>query len=92
MTNDELRAAIRADFAAELAALTGTTPETLPTSVPKPIGAKFLKLKNARTFDVWAQHGRHGIAMVRTGHATEPLTRWLLEHKMREVRIAEAAA
>ena len=92
MTDDELRAAIRDDFVAELADLTGTTPETLPTSVEKPIAARFLKLKNPRTFDVWAQHGRHGIAMFRAGHSTQPLTRWLLDHKMRAVRIAKEAA
>ena len=75
MTNDDLRAAIRADFAAELAALTDTTPETLPTSVEKSIAAQFLKLKNPRTFDVWRSTVGTGSRCFGAGHSTQPLTR-----------------
>lgn len=82
----------RQQFKAELAAQLGTTPDTLPTSTTKAEAAKFLHLKNWRTLNVWHCNGRHGIAMLKVGKDTRPLTSWLLEMKLKSVSIAKEGA
>ena len=92
MTIEEQRETYRQQFARELADLLGTTVEALPSSVSKADAATFLGLKNPRTLNVWASSGRHGIAMLKVGRDTRPMTAWLLDMKAGAVRIAEAAA
>ena len=92
MTTDDLRADFRRQFAQELADLLCVPLDKLPTSVPKPEAAKFLGLVNPRTLNVWHCNGRHGIAMLKVGRDTRPMTAWLLDFKAASVSIAEAAA
>lgn len=92
MTTEEQRTTYRRQFAQELADLLGVTVDTLPTSVPKPEAATFLGLLNPRTLNVWHCNGRHGMAMLKVGRDTRPMTAWLLDFKAASVHIAEAAA
>lgn len=84
--------AYRQLFTEELARQLGTTPDAIPTSVTKQQAADFLCLKNVMTLNVWHSNKRHGIAMLKVGRQTRPLTSWLIDMKLSGVSIAQEAA
>lgn len=90
--NEQQTEQYRKLFTDELARQLGTTPDALPTSVSKQQAAEFLCLKNIKTLNVWHSNKRHGIAMLKVGKDTRPMTSWLIDMKLAGVSVAQEVA
>lgn len=87
-----LRENLKTQLKADLARLLDCDPAALPATAPKDIGAKFLRLKNPKTLNVWNCEGSHGIVMLKIGRRTEPTTDWLIDFALSGLSVAGEVA